>query len=119
MQTQATNELKTTEEELSRVRASLSEATAAVIKLTDELASSNLTSTANNSTSLDSLESSDTPPKKRERKSNELSDSERKSSEEGASAGRSGTIEPAGPHIVSFSFFKHNSLVYLCCEFSL
>ncbi|CDS42733.1 E3 ubiquitin protein ligase Bre1 [Echinococcus multilocularis] len=88
----ANNELKATEEELSRARASLAEATAAVIQLTDELAASNpMPSTIAPS---EPSQTSDSPPRKREREN----DTERKGADEGVSSSRSSGTEPATSH---------------------
>ena len=85
------------------MRASLAEATAAVIKLTDELAASNSTP-ANNSAASDSTDASDAPPRKRERKSSELGEPEKKSSDDGTSASRSSCSEPTASHTGSLNF---------------
>ncbi|KAL5110613.1 E3 ubiquitin-protein ligase Bre1 [Taenia crassiceps] len=86
----ATNELKATEEELSRSRASLAEATAAVIQLTDELAASNPTP----STTPPEPQSSDAPSRKRERDN----ETERKVVDDGVSSSRPSGAEPATSH---------------------
>ncbi|VDK33220.1 unnamed protein product [Taenia asiatica] len=88
----ATNELKATEEELSRARASLAEATAAVIQLTDELAASN--PTPSTTPPSEPPQPSDAPSKKREREN----DTERKSTDDGVSSSRSSGAEPAASH---------------------